>query len=291
MTKNMTAKVVLPVDTERVFVALTAPRDLECWFCEHAEVDLNDGVYRFWGKNTPETPTEIEPAGDLLNWERGSMLELAWDLGGRKTLLRYEVARSGDRCELTVRHGNLPERRREEDASLNDFWYTALENLRLFMVTGGSQVKPDFRSATGDEVRLSVAIDGSVDAVFRTISEPEELNRYFGRGAKVDLRVGGCFSFGWDEGGPVKILDLDPPNLLSYSWKYRGEPSTIVTWTLEGSGGGTRLTITHSGFGSDFRQDAYRAGWMSFLAMIKAMVELGRKWKAVEMSGVAHGEV
>ena len=72
--------------------------------------------------------------------------------------------------------------------------------------------------------------------------------------------------------GPVEIVDLAAPNRLAYTWAYPPEPESVVTWELEGSGGRTRVTITHTGFG-DREVGDYEAGWMSFLVTIRNQVE------------------
>ena len=59
----------------------------------------------------------------------------------------------------------------------------------------------------------------------------------------------------------------------------------------EQAGGITRLTLEHGGFAADYDDEEYRAGWFSFLAAIKALVELGADWSRVSVKGVEHGEV
>jgi uncharacterized protein YndB with AHSA1/START domain len=72
----------------------------------------------------------------------------------------------------------------------------------------------------------------------------------------------GEYDFGWEGGGPIKILELEPNHKLTYSWHYE---DTVVTWILEDSEGGTRLTVVHSGFAKDRSTDDYTAGWLKFI--------------------------
>ena len=44
-----------------------------------------------------------------------------------------------------------------------------------------------------------------------------------------------------------RVTVLDPPKALAYTWA-SGDFETLVTWTLEPSGEGTRLRLEHSGF-------------------------------------------
>jgi uncharacterized protein YndB with AHSA1/START domain len=222
------------------------------WLSSSARVDLGAGVFSVWGPNIIGSP---------------------------------------DRSAIVlVEHSGLPDRA-EDDAAMHDFWYVALENLRSFVLTGRTQELPDYTSCYGDTLEVGISVDAPPEAVFAAITEPEQMNRYFGRDAVVEPRVGGTYSYGWDEGGPVRILEILPPSRLSFTWEYENEPSTVVTWTLQGSGSKTRVTISHSGFGSEARQDAYRAGWSSFLAIIRSMIELGSDWSMVRIEGVGHGDV
>jgi hypothetical protein len=89
--------------------------------------------------------------------------------------------------------------------------------------------------------------------------------------------VGGKYDFGWS-GGPINILEIEPGRKLSYSWHYGDDPETIVTWALEGSEGGTRLTLVHSGFAPDRPTHDYTTGWHKFVNDLKSMIEIGSSW-------------
>lgn len=74
-------------------------------------------------------------------------------------------------------------------------------------------------------------------------------------------------------------MEIEPNRKLSYSWHYGDDPETVVTWTLEGSEGGTRLTLVHSGFAPDRSADDYTTGWFKFVNDLKSMIEIGLSWK------------
>lgn len=80
---------------------------------------------------------------------------------------------------------------------------------------------------------------------------------------------------------PVEILELVPAERLAYSWRWE-EQETVVRWELEGSGGRTRLTLVHSGFGEDRDAEGYRLGWQAFLVSLRRLVELGDAWRKPE---------
>ena len=108
--------------------------------------------------------------------------------------------------------------------------------------------------------------------MFDILTKPELVRAWCGGDAEIEPVIGGRYSFGWEGGGPVEIVDLAAPNRLAYTWAYPPEPESLVTWELEGSGGRTRVTITHTGFG-DREVGDYEAGWTSFLVTIRNQVE------------------
>lgn len=70
-----------------------------------------------------------------------------------------------------------------------------------------------------------------------------------------------------------EVLDVRPERVLAYSWtdgEYRGELNSIVTWTLQPEGRGTRLFVEHRGFAAEdeIQQRAHgamTAGWRIYL--------------------------
>jgi uncharacterized protein YndB with AHSA1/START domain len=157
--------------------------------------------------------------------------------------------------------------------SFSDFWDIALENLRAWVERKSTGNHCDYATAPKGSVRLSIEVNASRDAVFETLIDPAKLNRYMAENAVIEPRIGGRYQLGWKDGGPVKILELVPSQKLAYSWEYKKESDTIVTWTLEGSGNKTRLVLVHSGFAPNRECSDYNTGWMAFLNRIKSLAE------------------
>jgi uncharacterized protein YndB with AHSA1/START domain len=128
-------------------------------------------------------------------------------------------------------------------------------------------------NSTGD-IRHEIAIDAPPDVVFAKLVEPDELNRWIAYNASVEPHAGGTFDLGWGEGMASQILEITPPSKLSYGWA-----TQTVTWTLEGSGGKTRLLIVHSGFDPD-TVPGERLGWLNFMTWIGSMAEVGPAWQS-----------
>jgi uncharacterized protein YndB with AHSA1/START domain len=79
----------------------------------------------------------------------------------------------------------------------------------------------------------------------------------------------------WNGVVQCEVLEIVPLRRLVYSWKggadsndsnpnYGSKLDSVVTWTLEPAGKGTKLRLVHAGFRSpqnDFAYDAMSPGW------------------------------
>lgn len=130
-------------------------------------------------------------------------------------------------------------------------------------------------------IEQEVLIDAPVEIVWRTITEPDQISRWFAD--KVDLVVEpgarGYMRFG-DQGGPVVVEAVEPPKRFSFRWNHpqdedpvRGN-SMLVEFTLVPEGPErTRLRVTESGHelrawpDAEKRRyaDEHREGWGEFL--------------------------
>ena len=272
--------IAAPVET--VFRALTDADELRQWFTEHAEVSLPKKRYRFWGRYIPEAPSDTADLQTLLAVETNHHLSYQWGLHNRETIvtIRLEKAQSGTKLRLQHQNVRPPQ---PYNYTMGDFWSLTLENLRSWVERGSIGARCDFSNIQqGPEVRFELDIDAPRDAVFNALINPEELNRYIADEATVAPQVGGVYDYGWENGGPVKILELVPDEKLSFDWEYAQEPKTVVSWSLEGSGGKTHLTLVHSGFGPSRLNADYQAGWSRYLNHLKFMLESGSSWQPPE---------
>jgi uncharacterized protein YndB with AHSA1/START domain len=149
--------------------------------------------------------------------------------------------------------------------------------LRHWLEKGRAYRLLDYSAEQRGDVRVSIDIDVPPAAVFYALTDSTQMNRWIGSEGSVDPRPGGEIDFGWGM-GPVKILDIIDNEKLSYLWQWEGEPESITTWTLEGSGGKTHVTIVQSGFAPDRDSEDYYIGWCKFIARLKTMLEEGPKW-------------
>ncbi len=128
---------------------------------------------------------------------------------------------------------------------------------------------------------VSMDIDTSPEAVFEGLIQPEQLNQWIASQAEVDPKVGGDFDYGWGAGGPYKVTEFEAGKKITYVWEGYEDifPETVTTWTLEGSGGRTRLTLVQSGFVTDLYQDGLYIGWHFFISWLRSLVEYDGQWQ------------
>ncbi len=136
---------------------------------------------------------------------------------------------------------------------------------------------------SGQTVVKEIEISARPDEVYKALTLPSLLDRWFTHGARVDLRVGGRYeNLDGDRGTFAEII----PNLrLRFSWDNPNiAAGSVVEVLLAGSRKGTILTLIHSGFRrkEDFKHYASKAsGWNWALRNLKAMLE-GRRLTSYE---------
>ena len=149
-------------------------------------------------------------------------------------------------------------------------------------------------TTTTDAIQKQIVLDAPRERVWKAVSDPAEFGAWFG----VDM-TGVTFAAGQPaigkmtypgyEGHPFEIVidRIEAPRLFSFRWHpygidpnydYSSEPMTLIVFELEEVAGGTRLTVTESGFDAvplSRRAEAFRMnreGWAIQLRNIEAYV-------------------
>jgi uncharacterized protein YndB with AHSA1/START domain len=132
-----------------------------------------------------------------------------------------------------------------------------------------------------------VLIEAPAEVVWRTITEPEQMTRWFADRVDLVVKPGahGYMGFG-EQGGPVMVEVVDPPTRFSFRWNNSdgGEPafgsSVLVEFTLTPEGDArTRLRVVESGHESLGWPDAeklryadeHQGGWGTILDRLAAL--------------------
>jgi uncharacterized protein YndB with AHSA1/START domain len=109
--------------------------------------------------------------------------------------------------------------------------------------------------AVQDTIERQMTFELPREVVWEAITNPEQLGRWFGTSAELDLRPGGEGVFTWEQldvSTRVTVQTVEPPAHFAYRWEpggaSEGGPTTLVEFRLEEIPGGTRLTLVESGF-------------------------------------------
>ena len=138
-------------------------------------------------------------------------------------------------------------------------------------------------SSGSRSIEKNLFINATPERVFQALTKKDDLERWFMKKAEVDLRPGGAISFEWDREAGVfnfgKILVLEPPHRLSYSWEALEPSPTTVTIELMPENGGTYLHLIHSGIGEGKEWGNYyetrNGGWDVHLKNLTNWLETG----------------
>jgi uncharacterized protein YndB with AHSA1/START domain len=141
------------------------------------------------------------------------------------------------------------------------------------LVTGGAM-----RRRPGElRLRITRVLDAAPPAVWRALTEPGELARWWGPAGftspsiDLDLRVGGRYRIQMKPpDGEAFFLqgefrEVDAPRQLAYTFRWE-EPApddqeTVVVLSLTDAGGKTELALDQGPFATDARLALHRGGW------------------------------
>lgn len=278
--EKVEVRAMIDASPRDIYQALVSGDELTQWFAEYADISLEDGRYDFWGKLTPGAPDKMAGHNKILGYEPDQELKFSWTFRGMDTHVFIQLNEQSPGTMVKLVHLDLPTRK-EGQYAVADFWMLCLENLRRWVERKEEGIRCDFSNIQVGGIKLEVDIDAPSHEVFKTLVDDDRLNRYMGNNSKVEAEVGGKYDIGWGEHGPMNILEIEEDKKLAYSWQYHGPPETVVTWTLEGSGGSTHLTLVHSGFAEDRQMEDYQIGWLKYLGQIKSLCEVGESWQKV----------
>ena len=114
------------------------------------------------------------------------------------------------------------------------------------------------------------------EKIWRALTQPHLIEAWLMKNDFLPL-VGHRFGLRADWGSvDCVVLLVEAGRVLSYSWSAMGLES-VVTWTLTGFEGGTRLRMEQAGFRAD-QEQAFRGagfGWERFLGLLEGVLGRG----------------
>jgi uncharacterized protein YndB with AHSA1/START domain len=139
-------------------------------------------------------------------------------------------------------------------------------------------------------IEQDIHIDAPVDVVWRVVTEPDQVSKWFADQVDLDPKPGydGALTFRYPEAAQpltvqVTVQSVQPQRQFSYRWQHpRGAAagdgnSLLVEFTLTAEGEGTRLRVVETGLEqmgwSDEQQDTYvrehNFGWVTYLGRLR----------------------
>ena len=102
-----------------------------------------------------------------------------------------------------------------------------------------------------DSIERTILIAAPIERVWDIVTTPEHMGRWFGdAGAE---REGEVIKMRWEQHGEaeLRVVRSEPPTDFAYRWdaNLAGIGDTLVEFTFEPEGSGTRLKVVESGWG------------------------------------------
>ena len=147
---------------------------------------------------------------------------------------------------------------------------------------------------TTDRIVKEIVLKASLSRAWKAVSDAHEFGEWFkvdmsGAGFRPGQPVHAKMTYPGYEGMPFEIVvaQVEPERLLSFRWHpgsdghydHADEPMTLVEFELEEVDGGTKLTVTESGFDNiplARRAEAFRMnseGWAIQMENVRKYVE------------------
>lgn len=270
----------------RVWEALTRAEDLRVWLAEYAEVDLERGIYEFWGRYTPDRERGLQKLLEVGE----KAVKFSWLLHGTNYTVELSVEEREGETVVAAAQSPYPEWGEgvedEAQAVVQTFWPLVLGNLVEHVEGRPVFGFCDFSTA---EQRYEWDVAAPAEKVLAALTDSGQFQRWFGARAEIEPYVGGRWAMGSfeEEPNPAKIVALDEER-FAIEFPF----GMVCSWELAESGGKTHLTFVQSGF--DGEQPPYGSwmGWLSGFVDMRRMLELPQwrpMWHSVEAPGVPEG--
>lgn len=275
--RTIEREIVLHAKPEEVYRLWTTAAGLASWFTK-AEIEPRaGGRMRWWGEGT-------EYEGEVLVADAPRRLLLAWRTNvPTEVEVTFEAAAGGTRLRLV--HSGFG------DGPAWDAWYRlgvegwAAGFGNLFAVVEGI-------GARGREITITKTLAAPPAKAWRALATSEGISSWWAKG-EIDARPGGAYRFAHHEDARGEVREAVEGAALSFTWNgcsVRLPAPTLVSFTLAAAaGGGTRITLVHSGFGAgdawDEIYDSHEQGWTFFMANLASVLDHGldrRTGRAIE---------
>lgn len=273
---------LIPASPERVWQALTEPRELVQWWCDSAETRLEPGGhYRFGGRHVygqrPEPgPSPAQGGHEITEIEAAERLTFRWPILGVDTLVRYELENLLESTRLTVTQtANAPPG--WDPGSGPNWWWVALPALRTFLERGEPDLRLDYSAAREVPVlRLEVRCTTFPWVLWHKLTSPGEIRRWWAPVLELEATPGGKFRLDLGGIGPRRALEVTELSAFSHDWLWPGGSVGRIEWRLEETETHVLLSVTDFGpWDPGWPREAIALYWGSTLLHLKQLSERG----------------
>ncbi len=138
------------------------------------------------------------------------------------------------------------------------------------------------RKTAQPALQRQVRINAPPGAVYKYLTDPALITKWFGRKAVFEARPGGACRIEMNDRDAVsgKVVELKSPEKVVYTfgWEAKDNPirpgSSTVEITLKPEGASTLVTLVHTGLPADAVED-HAKGWQLYLDRL-AVAATGR---------------
>jgi len=131
-------------------------------------------------------------------------------------------------------------------------------------------------------IRITRTINAPPEMIFDALTQAAWLRDWFCREARTEPCEGGQFRVGWWSGYDAHgtYTAFAPPRVVGFTWLGKGEPGeTQIRIALKPVEGATKLTLTHTGFGTGKKwagqADGAMREWGKVLDSLRSVLETG----------------
>jgi uncharacterized protein YndB with AHSA1/START domain len=275
---NYETEIDIDAPAERLWRALTSAPELERWFCEHADVDIDAKRFEFWGRFTPGNPPREQGTQRVTDLSIHERLGFDWRWNDCDTKVTISLRPAGNGTTVNVLHEGVRDRMQPTEHVPSHLWSTVLGHLKTYVENDWVGPRYDWAAPHMGGFTVAADIEATPEQVWEQLvplgyESPTNPIRRPGRNENEDF----AYDVGVIEG--IKVLDVKAPARYQLEWGVGSRTPSILTYTLDGSEGRTRITIVQSSFTPEavahFDVEGMAEGFFSGLYDIAVKLALG----------------
>lgn len=280
--KRASVAVDVRVPAQVAWRAISDTRELQIWFAQQVNIDVEQSELSFGGKCVPFLRYDERPEQKILAVNPEEMtLCFTWPVRRRdgdltETEVHFRVSQMDDHSRLDVDHIFNEDDLSDDD--LRNLW-TLLLNGYVFHMEGASAwVRPEFTHKRGKDFRLEFWTTAKREEVYETLTTVDGIRGFFAPQVKtIELKEGGLLDLGWDQ---LPVVEVEENVKFSFGWREVADedPNLVVRWELKDEGNGTRVSLTEGSFSEPvvLSSRADYDGWAAVMNDLKRFLETRR---------------